>query len=261
MAKWTPHPERPVLTEILQQDGKTYHGIQNSDRTSRVKYIYTNPEGKQICSAFRKDGRTVCTVMALMENGRCEKHGGATPSGIASAVFKNGKSSKYLPTRLLSRYEEALNDDTLSDMTEDLAVIDARLSDLFLQLDDGGGGEIFLEATEAFTSFKHANQDGDKQAMRESLRRLEVSLQRGTKDGYLWTEIRTLQEQRRKIILSQAKHLQLTNQTIAVTKVNLLIAALLDSVRRNVTDRSALSRINNDFLRLTSRGTSKQLSA
>jgi hypothetical protein len=260
--KWEPHPDRPVLTDVLVQGDKTYKGTPNPDRTSRVEFIYTNPEGQIICSAFRKDGRTVCTSTMLMPNGRCKKHGGNTPSGVASHAFKTGKSSKYLPTRLLERYEEALGDETLMDMTEDLAVIDARLSDLYIQLDEGGGGEIFKIAQEAFASFNAASQDGDTQAMRENLRRLGTALNDGAKDSYLWTEIRQLQEQRRKIILSTAKHLQLTNQTITVTKVNLLISALLDSVRRNVADKQLLGRISADFMRITgSMRSNKQLTS
>lgn len=250
---------RPELGEILNQDGKVYVGTLNPNGISKVKYLYKNEKGDAICSAFRTNGQKVCTTTVLMENGRCRKHGGASHAGVAHYKFKTGRFSKHLPARLTERYEEALADDKLADFTEDLAIVDARLDDLFQQMDAGGGREIFTNIKEAYTSFKHANQDGDSQAMRESLRRLDLEINRGSSESFLWTEIRELQEQRRKIILAQAKHLQLTNQTITVTKVNLLISALLDAVRSEVSDANILNRISQKFLRIMNGGAAGQL--
>jgi hypothetical protein len=254
---------RPDYGEILNQDGKVFYGELNPGKKngSLIKWNYKTEDGTPICSAFRTDGQRICTVMALMENGRCKKHGGASLVGSAAPGFKTGRFSRSLPVRLASRYEEALADTELADFTEDLAIIDSRLDDLFQQLDAGGGKEIFNEIKEAYRAFRYANQDGDKQAQREALRRLDENINRGSGESYLWTEIASLQEQRRKIILAQAKHLSLTNQTITVAKANVLISALLDAVRRNVDDRGALHRINQDFLRLTNGGGTRQLEA
>ena len=257
----TRHPNRPVLTEILEQNGKTFIGERNPDKTSLVDFIYRNPEGKQICSAFRKDGLTICETEILFENGRCRLHGGRSLAGAASPKFKTGKNSKYLPARLLERYEEALADETLTDMTDDLAAVEARIADLYQQLDAGGGGEIFKNAKEAFNSFRAANQDGDAQMMRESLRRLGEELDRGATESFIWREIRELQEQKRKIILSHAKHLQMTGQMISTKEANLIVSALLDAVRTEVTDPNKLNAIQQKFLSITQRGRTKQLKA
>lgn len=250
--------QRPPTPEILNQKGKVFYGEPNPNKTSGVKMVYRNEAGAQICSAFRSNGVDICTSTVLKPNGRCNRHGGASLSGAAHPRFKAGRFSKALPARLLERYEEALGDEKIADFTEDLALIDARLDDLFLQLDGGGGKEIFAEIKDAYKSFKYANQDGDAQAMREALRRLDDGINRGSGEAYLWTEIRALQEQRRKVILAQAKHLQLTNQTVAVTKVNLLVSALLDAVRSEVTDRGVLNRVQQKFLQIMNFG-SKQL--
>jgi hypothetical protein len=251
---------RPARDEILNQDGKVYVGTPNPNKESAVSMIYTNEQGKQVCSAYRSNAAKICVSPFLNENGRCKKHGGKSLTGTAHPNFKNGRRSRNLPTRLLERYEEALNDPKLADFTEDLALIEARLDALFQQIDEGGGAEIMLEIKDSYKSFTYASKDGDKQAMRESLRRLGDAINRGSREEGIWDEIRALQEQRRKIILAQAKHLQLTNQTITVQKANIIVAALLDSVRRYVTDRKTLTDITNDFLRIT-RGGQKQLAA
>lgn len=252
--------ERPDFGEILNQGGKVFVGELNPNKTSLVKYIYRNEKGSQICSAFRANGTTICTSTAVMGNGRCSRHGGKAIAGPAHYKFRTGRYSRQMPTRLLERYQEGLADETLTDFNDDLAVIDARLDDLFSQMDEGGGKEIFAEIKDAYKSFKYANQDGDPQAMREALRRLDDAISRGSGESFLWTEVRNLQEQRRKIILAQAKHMQLTNQTVAVAKVNLLVSALLDSVRGRVNDPNVLNEINSDFLRIMNAG-SKQLKA
>lgn len=242
---------------VIVQKGKTFTSMPNPQRGSLLKYVYKNEEGRQVCSAMRASGKNICTSIILNESGRCKNHGGMSLSGVAHPGFKKGRFSKALPSRLIERYEEALEDDKLADFTEDLAVIDARLSDLLLSMDEGGGAQIFREVKESFESFQVASSEGDTQAMRESLRRLDSAIKRGGKEAYLWSELRQLQEQRRKIILAQAKHLQLTNQTVTVTKVNLLISALLDAVRRNVGDPKTLRDINNEFLRITGAGSRK----
>lgn len=246
--------DRPDHGEILNQDGKVFIGTLNPNKSSFVRYIYENEKGKKVCSAFQKDGFKICTRVDLYENGRCTIHGGRTPIGADSPHFKTGKFSAHLPERLRERYEEALADDALQDFTEDLALIETRLADLFTQLDTGGGREIFAEIQDAYKAFKYANIDGDKKAMREALRRLDEGIDRGGSEGNIWGEIHMLQEQRRKIVLSQAKHLQITNQMIPVKKVNILVSALLDSVRQNVLDPAILEKINDDFLRFTGAG-------
>lgn len=251
---------------VIVQGGKTYTGEPNPNKHSSVKYVYKNENGTQVCSSMRSGGTKLCVSTILMENGRCKYHGGMSVSGVAHPSFKHGRMARSLPSRLVERYEEALQDDKLTDFTEDLAIIETRIDDIFKQMDEGGGAEIFKEVKDSFTSFQHASQDGDQQAMRESLRRLDSAIKRGSGESYLWTELRALQEQRRKAILAQAKHMQLTNQMVPVKQVNVLVSALLDSVRRNVTDHKVLRDINSDFRKIIgeasgSNGTPKQLSS
>jgi hypothetical protein len=262
-----PKVPRPPAPEILNQDGKVFIGEPNPNKLSAVKMLYTNEKGKRVCSAFRASGTRLCTTTILKPNGRCRMHGGASLIGAATPQYKTGRYSKALPERLRERYEASLTDEKLREFDDDLSVIDARLNDLFMQLDEGGGGEIMGEIKDAHRSFKHANADNDTQAMREALRRLDDAISRGGQEYGVWNEIRMLQEQRRKIVLADAKRLQMTNQLVSVKNVNILISALLDSVSRNVTDRNTLTAITNDFMRITERaggsmsGQQKQLAA
>jgi hypothetical protein len=243
---------------VIVQDGKTFIGKPNPIKTSSVKYVYTNEDGKQVCSSMRSNSDRICESIFTLENGRCKFHGGQSLAGVAHPRYKDGRKSRKLPARLVERYEEAMADEKLQDMTVDLAVIESRLDDIAGQMDEGGGGLIFKEATEAFKSFQQASADGDTQMMRESLRKLDQTLKKGKTETYLWNEYHKLQDQKRKIILSQAKHMQLTNQMVPVKEVNLLVAALLSAVKENVSDASKLRDIQTQFLRIM-KGNTKQL--
>jgi hypothetical protein len=244
----------------VTQRGKQFTGVKNTRERSRIPVIYTNPRGKTVCSALISDGSRFCESEFILSNGRCKRHGGMTPSGVASPHFKSGRHSRQLPTRLLERYEEALSDPEMHSLEAEIALVDARIADLLAQCDDGGGGDIFFEIDDAFASFKTASQDGDRRIMRESLARLDSAVARGKSEQDIWVEIRALQEQRRKLVLSEAKRLQTTNQMVTVTRVNLLISALLDAVRQEVTDRSTLARVSERFVRIT-QGEAKKLSS
>lgn len=77
------------------------------------------------CEAFHG---TACTQPGTGVGGRCSRHGGATPTGVASPAWKNGRWSKYLPAGLAARFQEGLEDRSLMQLQQDTALIDAALT-------------------------------------------------------------------------------------------------------------------------------------
>ena len=80
-----------------------------------------------------------------MPNGVCYTHGGNSRAGIASGTFKTGKYSKYLPARLVGKYEEAAADPELLALRDDVALLDTRIVTVVSALNTG-------ESQEAWTS-------------------------------------------------------------------------------------------------------------
>jgi hypothetical protein len=74
------------------------------------------------CNARRTKARAYCKAPS-MANGRCHKHGGPTPVGIASPKFVHGKTSKaqYLPPHLTARMER-INGDVLENLEESIGI-------------------------------------------------------------------------------------------------------------------------------------------
>src|SRR5438105_15788682 len=109
-----------------------------------------------------------------MPNGKCRLHGGLIP---ADAALKHGRYSKFLPRRLAARYEEALKDEQLLDLSHELALLETRLCDLLGGLDTIAGPETWLRASELWTQAKAAN--GLQSLSREELAELDAALSAG----------------------------------------------------------------------------------
>ena len=67
---------------------------------------------------------------APMPNGRCYRHGGATPSGPASPHFLHGRYSNVLPARLRERFEVAQQDPDLFNLRAEIGLVDARIEEM-----------------------------------------------------------------------------------------------------------------------------------
>lgn len=203
------------------------------------------------CGAKKRDG-TPCRAPA-MANGRCRIHGGKTPNGFALPQTKSGRYSKYLPQRLVERYETATQDTELLAMKEDIALLDARLSDLLRRVDTGEAGTAWREARTAYRKVVNAIRAEDGQAIMAGMDELDNVLGRGASDYAAWNEIQSILEQRRRLVESEQKRLVMGQQMVTTEEATILIAALLDAIHRSVNDPGTLSTIQTEFNRLLGR--------
>ena len=181
--------------------------------------------GHLICgsrrSIYPRDKRP-CGSRFVMANGRCRNHGGETPAGIASPNFKTGRYSKHLPTGLQDRYHAALEDDTLLTLTDEIALLDARLSQLIERVDTGEAGSLWKAAKGAFADLQLWMQTKNSELMSEALSELSGILGRGTSDYAAWESIQSTIQQRRALVESQRKReieLQLNLSIVSATEM------------------------------------------
>lgn len=191
--------------------------------------------GKQ-CKRHAVDGKSVCTV-----------HGGKTPGGIASPHFKTGRYSKYLPSRLLADYDTSLKDSELLDLTNEIAVLDARLNDLMRRVDSGEAGVLWSKAQTAFSDLETARLNQDAEAMRTALFELGGLLKKGHSDYAVWGEIQTLMEQRRKLVETERRRRVDMHTMMRDDEVMLLVSYLISSITTHVKDRGILAAIQHDI--------------
>lgn len=201
------------------------------------------------CNAKKTNGEP-CQAWAMEGKTKCRVHGGKTPAGIASPHYKTGRYSKYLPTRLSSQYESAKNDPALLELREDIALIDARLSDLLQRVETGESGQVWKELGDAYRDLQDAMHAKNTVKTGEALQLIYALIVRGNDDYRAWTEIHEVIEQRRRLVESERKRIVETKQTLTVEQAMLMIGALTNIIRTHVTDRQILSAISGDINKL-----------
>ncbi len=199
-----------------------------------------------ICGAKTRDGDP-CQNPPLAGRERCRMHGGASPAGMASPRFKTGKFSRYLPERLLERYEEAQQDEALLELRDEIALSDARVLDLLSRVDSGESGAIWRKLQKLWQDYQTA--DGDEAT--DILMEIGATINEGAADYQAWDEVNKQVARRQKLTESQRKREVELQQTITAEKAMVLIAQLTEIIRRHVTDRTILAAIAADVVQLT----------
>ena len=192
-------------------------------------------------------------------------HGGSSLSGIASPLIKTGRYSKNLPTRLMATYKDRLSDANILALNDDLALLEARLEDVLAKVDTGETGETWAALLAAAREFEEADRVAQfcasetkkleyKADREEAMRTILVLCQAGMADYAAWNEVKSLLEQRRRAVETETKRRVLMQQLMTAEQATLMQAAVLDIIKRNVTDRSTLAAIAADFGRLAISG-------
>lgn len=201
----------------------------------------------QQCTANSRQTGERCKLPPVPGRKTCRFHGGRNAVGLAAPNLKNGKYSKYLPARLLSIYEESIEDPRLLDLSNDISLVDARLADLLKRVDTGESGEAWQLAREAHRALNDGLNKGDLPLARMALSDLDGIIKRGVSDYMAWREIGTLLDRRERLVRSQRKSEIEAGELIPKAEVRLLTSYLLRAVTENVKDPGTLDRISASF--------------
>ncbi len=203
---------------------------------------------RERCGAKTRGGAP-CKAYA-MTNGRCRMHGGKSLAGAASPAFKTGRYSKYLPERLSARYQEAQNDPQLLALRDEVALIDSRLAELLGRVDTGESAKRWQEAQDAFDELRKARTKGDAKEFTAARGELERTLLSGN-DYDVWAEIASMVNLRKQLVESERKRLVEMQSVITSERAMVLLATVVDIIRKHVTDRNTLTAISAEFRGLT----------
>lgn len=202
------------------------------------------------CTAISKQSGQRCQRQASRGRTVCAIHGGKSLIGMAQPQFKHGRHSAYLPIDLNRRYRAGMRDPDLLSLKAEVVLVDTRLDALLTTLAEGSGAERWEALTDAWGDFMGAYRGQDPAAMATCLSRLDGLIKGQPSDRETWRDIISLTEQRRKLVESEQKHLIAMQQTLTTEEAMGLLATVVDTVRRHVTDRAALSAISADIGRL-----------
>lgn len=208
----------------------------------------TNDERKR-CGAKTRSGKP-CRGFVVTGRERCRMHGGTIPRGLALPQTKHGRFSKDLPTRLLAHYQAALDDPETIALREELALLFAREGDLLGRVDTSEAGAHWRGVRDALADFRRAQRRDDAPSAAGALREMERLTDLGLADYEAWAELRDTIEARRRLADTERRRLEAMQQMITTERAMLLVAALVDAVRRHVDDRQVLDAIGRELERL-----------
>lgn len=192
-----------------------------------------NPQRKR-CGAKTRSGEP-CKSWA-MDNGRCRMHGGSSLRGIAHPSYKTGRYSKYVPNRMAERYELAVSDPELLNLSEEIALVDARVSDVLSRVDSGESGRRWRELGRLRGEFLAAQRRQDQERMAEVLADILNGVRAGQADFEAWAEVVDLLERRRRLVESEQKRRMAMHLVVKVEEATQAMLFLTDSLRDAVLE-------------------------
>lgn len=200
------------------------------------------------CEAKSKQSGEQCKRNASIGSTKCAMHGGKTPKGIASTHFKTGRYSKHLPVGLLDAYQDTLNDPELLSVRGDIHLIDTLLLSKLQNLDTGESAQHWIALVKHIIEARKALRSEDYGELTKRLDEMEALADKRRLHYATEEEILLQVEQRRKLVETEQGMSLKKERAITAEQAMLLISAMLDSVKRNVTDVSALTAIQADFI-------------
>lgn len=214
--------------------------------------VNTDSPEKAICGAMNRAGEPC--KRSPMPNGRCSKHGGMTPAGVASPHFKHGKYSKYLPTRLKTTFDEATKQEpgAMMDHSAEMALYNSRLVELITALDTETAAEQVGKIRRLWQEFNRLNRaaatsrsNQEKLGPRLAVLVLELddAIEKAAEDWMIWKDIDNTVNQSVKLGRYEMERLEKAHRMVATEHVLGLFTELMQLVRENVTDDDALRAI------------------
>lgn len=200
------------------------------------------------CEAFVNDK---CGALAMVGRTKCHYHGGKTPRGVNSPHFKTGRWSKDLPTRLAARFAESQSDPNLLVLREDISLLDVRLADVLGRVDTGESGELWRRLGKAWAIYRE-EIDPIKQA--EALVTIGGLIVSGTQDYAAWADVRSLLQERVRIVESERKRLVEMQQIITAEQALVLMGVIQGVIEKHVTEREKLDAISGELRGLVALG-------
>jgi len=199
------------------------------------------------CSSWDDDFKR-CKNDKTMENGRCYMHGGNTPKGEESPHFKNGRHSQYLPDDLDERYRSLVSDPDLNHLRDEIALLDARITEILQLADLGVSVELFKEladlwerADDCRTEYMDAHAEDEDDRMERAVSELfgvittmGEHIRGANRDREAWSEVTDLVNERRKLVKAENRRIKQGEEVIDAENARLMITMLQETIRNLV---------------------------
>ena len=208
-------------------------GLPRDHKGWPVHAVRLNDE-RPACGSRKASKPGLCESPFRYPNGRCKKHGGATPKGAAHPNFKDGRRSKYatMPQHLRERFEEALQDPELTHHRGQIAMVDAQIDGFFEEYQEGANPETWKSVKAEYRKLTVANNAGDTRKAREHFEALGLLVAEGHTHAQASLTLIRLLEARRKHAESETKRWLSESMTFSYEMAYTYYTALGSAARR-----------------------------
>lgn len=210
---------------------------------------WRNERSQAVCGAKKRgaDGHERCKQTATKENGRCRHHGGDSIKGKDHPDFKTGRYSKALPDNVAARFQEVRNDEHLTDLREEIALIVTRIEEVLSNLEAKDSAKLWRNVEKRFEEFKVARDTDDTEGMAEALHYLERLIAKGTELRNSWEEITSLAEKKRRLVDSERRREKALQAYIPMEDFVMSMHTVDEILRRHIDDPDTMKEIARDL--------------
>lgn len=211
-----------------------------------------HPEyGYVICGSNKKQpnkyGDYICLnrpATKPVNHDKCHMHGAKSLRGAAHPNFTTGQRSKYAPAKVAARYEEALEDPRLMDLTSNIALREAFIRERLEALDNAPDpAQVWQDMTKQLNALEVAYSQADSVKMAQALRAMRSLISERTRYHKTRNEIESaLDSQSRDIEREKRLKLQGEHAASADEIVFIMKALLAFMTQEFADDRNRLNK-------------------
>lgn len=166
---------------------------------------------------------------------KCKFHRGA-PAGPSNARWIHGRYSKFLPPQLMSRVEELMADPDILTLVPNIQLVDANIAELYGQLQDPQHQPAWDGVVKAVEEMERAYAVNDAKAGVDAFSRLRDLMKHGRTQLEVLRQLTRLQDQRRKLVQTEAARLTNEAQAISYDRAVGVVVRLVDVMFRHVLE-------------------------
>ena len=215
------------------------------------------------CKAKAKSTQNQCRRRAVVGKEVCTVHGGLTPGGIASANWKHGRYSKYLPTNFRERYEAEISDPDLLLLNDEIGLLRTQLSIVLEEVKQPPGTESdWIKLQKKLAAFDRAQRtasglpDSDDRTAKmkevaELFDELREMIQNGGSKEAAWRRILALADSIRKLTESEQRRRSAGEYILQMHDVMALFDYTVNLINDIVTDPKERARLSDGLYKLS----------
>jgi hypothetical protein len=167
----------------------------------------------------------------------CRMHGGKTPRGVESANYKHGGYTPYVPYSFNKIYEEMRDDETLSNVREELALGKMFIAGHLQHLGTVDNEETLPKLLGLLQDIKVYYRTVNSVGMANTIDAMERIIQDRLEQLKTENKIMERVEQQRKLVETEQKISLQGERAISVELFGMLLGAIFKAIEMGVKDK------------------------